>query len=38
MGFPYYLNLGYEPTLYPDIEHSEMVENTLNESPETFLH
>ena len=38
-GFsPYYLNLGYEPTLFPDVEHSEMVENTLNESPETFLH
>ena len=32
-GFsPYYLNLGYEPTLFPDVEHSEMVENTLNES------
>ena len=38
-GFPlYYLNLGYEPTLYSDVEHSEMVGNTLNESLETFLH
>ena len=37
-GFtPYFQNLGYEPTLYPDVEHSEMVENTLNESLEAFL-
>ena len=35
---PYHLNFGYEPTLFPDVEHSKMVENTLNESLETFLH
>ena len=30
-GFlPHYLNLGYEPTLLPDVEHSEVVENAIN--------
>ena len=30
-GFlPHYLNLGYEPTLLPDVGHSEVAENTIN--------
>ena len=26
-----------QPTLFPDVEYSEMVDNTINESLETFL-
>ena len=38
-GFlPHYLNLGYEPTLLPDVEHSDVVDNAINESIGAFLH